>query len=140
MTTPVQQARDALGARLREIRKDADLTARALAAAMGTHFTKVSKIENGARSPTEQDIRSWCAACGAAGQVPDLIATVRHIEAMYHEKGYRFVKGDGECRDVRICSWGLECDCGDATFRVRSDGCCKHRRAVLQLRQRGELV
>ena len=54
MTTPVQQAREALGARLREIRKDADLTARALAAAMGSHFTKVSKIENGARSPTEQ--------------------------------------------------------------------------------------
>ena len=85
MTTPVQQAREALGARLREIRKDADLTARALAAAMGSHFTKVSKIENGARGPTEQDIRSWCTACGAAGQIPDLIATVRHIEAMYHE-------------------------------------------------------
>jgi transcriptional regulator with XRE-family HTH domain len=85
VTTPVQQAREALGARLREIRKDADLTARALAVAMGSHFTKVSKIENGARSPTEQDIRSWCTACGAAGQIPDLITTVRHIEAMYHE-------------------------------------------------------
>ncbi len=85
MTTPVQQAREALGARLREIRKDANLTARALAVAMGSHFTKVSKIENGARSPTEQDIRSWCTACGAADQIPDLIATVRHIEAMYHE-------------------------------------------------------
>ena len=85
MTTPVQQAREALGARLREIRKDADLTARALAATMGSHFTKVSKIENGVRSPTEQDIRSWCTACGAAGQIPDLIATVRHIGAMYHE-------------------------------------------------------
>ena len=69
----------------REIRKDANLTARALAAAMGSHFTKISKIENGARSPTEQDIRSWCTACEAADQVPDLIATVRHIEAMYHE-------------------------------------------------------
>jgi hypothetical protein len=39
----------------------------------------------GARSPTEQDIRSWCTACGAADQIPDLIATARHIEAMYHE-------------------------------------------------------
>ena len=52
---------------------------------MGSHFTKISKIENGARSPTEEDIRSWCTACGAAGHVPDLIASVRHIEAMYHE-------------------------------------------------------
>lgn len=85
MTTPVQQAREALGGRLREIRKDAELTARALAAALDMHFTKVSKIENGARSPSEEDIRAWCAACGAADQIPDLIATIRHIEAMYHE-------------------------------------------------------
>jgi transcriptional regulator with XRE-family HTH domain len=85
VSTPVQQAREALGGRLREIRKDAGLTARALAVTMGWHFTKVSKIENGARSPSEEDIRTWCTACGAAGQIPDLIATVRHIEAMYHE-------------------------------------------------------
>jgi len=85
VSTPVQQAREALGGRLREIRKDAGLTARALAVTMGWHFTKVSKLENGARSPSEEDIRTWCAACGAAGQIPDLIATVRHIEAMYHE-------------------------------------------------------
>lgn len=85
LTTPVQQARESLGARLREIRKDARLSARALAATSGIHHTKVSKIENGARSPSEEDIRAWCAACGADDQVPDLIATVRHIEAMYHE-------------------------------------------------------
>jgi len=52
---------------------------------MSWHFTKVSKIENGARSPSEEDIRTWCTACGASDQIPDLIATVRHIEAMYHE-------------------------------------------------------
>jgi transcriptional regulator with XRE-family HTH domain len=85
LTTPVQQAREALGARLREMRKDARLSGRALAAVMGWHFTKVSKIENGARRPSENDIRTWCAACSATDQVPDLIATVRHIEAMYHE-------------------------------------------------------
>jgi len=85
LTTPVQQAREAFGARLREIRKDAGLTGRALAAAAGWHFTKVSKIENGARNPSEDDIRTWCRACGATDQIPDLIATARHIEAMYLE-------------------------------------------------------
>jgi len=80
LTTPVRQAREALGARLREIRKDADLTARALAASTAWHFTKVSKLENGARSPSEDDIRTWCQACNAIDQVPDLIATVRNIE------------------------------------------------------------
>src|SRR5713101_2173433 len=83
LPTPVRQAREALGARLREMRKDADLTARALATMTGWHFTKDSKIENGARSPSEEDIRAWCHACHAADQISDLIATVRNIEAMY---------------------------------------------------------
>jgi transcriptional regulator with XRE-family HTH domain len=85
LATPVRQAREALGARLREIRKDADLTGRALAASTTWHFTKVSKLENGARSPSEDDIRTWCHACNATDQIPDLIATVRNIEAMYLE-------------------------------------------------------
>jgi transcriptional regulator with XRE-family HTH domain len=67
------------------MRKDARLTARALAAASGINHTKVSKIENGARTASEADIRAWCEACGTADQVPDLILTVRHIDAMYHE-------------------------------------------------------
>jgi transcriptional regulator with XRE-family HTH domain len=85
LATPVRQAREALGARLREIRKDADLTGRALAASAAWHFTKVSKLENGARSPSEDDIRTWCHTCNATDQIPDLIATVRNIEAMYLE-------------------------------------------------------
>jgi transcriptional regulator with XRE-family HTH domain len=85
LTTPVQQAKEALGDRLREMRKDARVSGRALAASLGWHFTKVSKIENGARSPSENDIRAWCAACGTEDQVPDLIATVRHVASMYHE-------------------------------------------------------
>lgn len=85
MAGSFQQAREALGARLREIRKDADLTGRALAASLGWHFTKVSKLEHGARSPSEPDIRVWCRACRADEQIPDLIATVRAIESMYVE-------------------------------------------------------
>jgi len=85
LSTPIREARETLGARLAEIRKDAGLTGRALAVRAGWHFTKVSKIENGARSPSEQDIRAWCLVCGAAGQVPNLIATVRNIQAMYLE-------------------------------------------------------
>ncbi|HEY2674186.1 MAG TPA: helix-turn-helix transcriptional regulator [Rugosimonospora sp.] len=84
-TSPVQQARQALGVRLREVRKDADLTARALAAQCGWHFTKVSKLEHGAQNPSEEDIREWCRACDAVDQVPDLIATARAIESMYIE-------------------------------------------------------
>jgi transcriptional regulator with XRE-family HTH domain len=80
-----KQAQEALGLRLRELRKEAGLTARALAAATGQHFTRVSKIEHGVQAPSEQDIRAWCALCGADEQVPDLLATLRAMESAYLE-------------------------------------------------------
>jgi transcriptional regulator with XRE-family HTH domain len=85
VTTPVRQAREALGTRLREIRKDAGLTGRALAATCAWHFTKVSKIEHGTQAPSEADLKAWCHACDAGDQIPDLIATVRAIDSMYVE-------------------------------------------------------
>jgi transcriptional regulator with XRE-family HTH domain len=85
LTAPVKQAREALGVRLREIRKDAGLTGRALAGLCTWHFTKVSKIEHGTTAPSEGDIRAWCSACEADDQIPDLVATVRAIESMYVE-------------------------------------------------------
>ncbi|MGH3695656.1 MAG: helix-turn-helix domain-containing protein [Pseudonocardiaceae bacterium] len=84
-TTPVKQARQALGARLREIRAEANLTARTLAAICEWHFTKISKLEHGSQAPSEQDIKTWCRACGAGNHIADLLATVRAIESMYVE-------------------------------------------------------
>jgi transcriptional regulator with XRE-family HTH domain len=85
LSASAEQARKALGARLREIRKDAGLTARAFASAAGWHYTKASKLENGARVPSQADIREWCRICGAEDQVPDLIAAARDAEIMYAE-------------------------------------------------------
>lgn len=85
MSASVEQARKALGARLRDIRKDAGLTARAFASAVGWHYTKVSKLENGARTPSQSDIRVWCRICRAEDQAADLIAAARDVEIMYAE-------------------------------------------------------
>lgn len=85
MSGQSQQAREALGARLREIRLDAGLTARALAKLAGWHFTKVSKLEHGTRRPAPDDIRAWCGCCQAEDQALDLIAAARSIDAMYIE-------------------------------------------------------
>ncbi|MGW6279982.1 helix-turn-helix domain-containing protein [Kribbella sp. NPDC055071] len=80
-----RKAQEALGLRLRMLRKDVGLTGRALAAATGWHFTRVSKIENGVQAPSDLDIRMWCAACAAEDQVADLIALARSIQSMYME-------------------------------------------------------
>src|ERR1700749_300234 len=70
---------------MREVRKGAGLTARALAARTEQHYTRVSKIENGTQLPTGDDIRLWCTACDAADQVPELIATALNVEHAYLE-------------------------------------------------------
>ncbi|MGC7103112.1 helix-turn-helix domain-containing protein [Amycolatopsis lurida] len=86
MTSSVQQAQQALGLRLRDLRKDANLTGLQLAGLAGwRHSSKVTKIELGKQKPTDDDIRAWCRHTGAEGHVADLIATARHIDAMYTE-------------------------------------------------------
>ena len=96
MTSSVHQAREAFGHRLRDIRRDAGFTGRQLAGLAGWHSSKVSKIEYGKQTPSEDDIRTWCRHTGADDQIPDLIATVRHIEAMYVE--WRRMLGTGTRR------------------------------------------
>ncbi|MFD0364873.1 helix-turn-helix domain-containing protein [Nocardia sp. GCM10030253] len=85
MTNSVHEAREAFGKRLREIRKDARLTGRQLASLAGWHESKVSKIETGDRSPTEADLRAYCAHANAGDQLADLVAALRNIEASYLE-------------------------------------------------------
>lgn len=81
----VEQARQALGQRLREIRLDAGLTARALAALCGWHEAKCSRIEHGRVTPSDAALRAWTLHCGVPEQLPDLVATARGIDGMYVE-------------------------------------------------------
>ncbi|MEQ4204689.1 helix-turn-helix transcriptional regulator [Actinopolymorpha sp. B9G3] len=80
-----KRARQALGIRLRDLRKEAGLTGRQLAMVTGQHYTRISKIENGVQTPTDQDIQEWCRACSADDQVPDLVASLRAVESAYLE-------------------------------------------------------
>lgn len=82
-TSSVQAARTALAARLREIRLDAGLTGREVAARTGWQPSKVSRLENATTPPSDSDIRAWCEACGTVDQAPDLIAASRAAESMY---------------------------------------------------------
>lgn len=85
MPGAAQQAKEAFGNRLREIRLDAGLTGRRLAELTGFHYTKVSRAEHGGQNLPDADIRAWCIACGAQDQIPDLIAQARAVETMYRE-------------------------------------------------------
>jgi hypothetical protein len=70
---------------LRDIRLDADLTARALSAAAGWHEAKTSRIESAKQAPSDSDIRVWCQVCQIPDQAADLIAASRAADSMYQE-------------------------------------------------------
>ncbi|MEV6190727.1 helix-turn-helix domain-containing protein [Streptomyces albidoflavus] len=99
-SSSAQAAREALAVRLTHLRKDAGLTGKELSARCGWHPAKTTRIQKGAAAPSDADIRTWCAACGADDQADDLIATARAVDSMYmewrrlHRNGMRQVQED----------------------------------------------
>jgi transcriptional regulator with XRE-family HTH domain len=86
VSTQVQEALQALGARLRGFRKDAGFASgRAFARATAWQESKVSRIENGKQRPSEDDIRVWCETTGQGDQLGDLVAIVRHVDELWLE-------------------------------------------------------
>ncbi|SEC87631.1 Helix-turn-helix domain-containing protein [Streptomyces sp. 3213] len=84
-SSSAQAAREAVARRLRDLRREAGLTVKELAAACGWHHAKTSRVENALTAPSARDIRAWCEATGAAGQAQDLIVQSLNAESMYRE-------------------------------------------------------
>ncbi|RDI42516.1 helix-turn-helix protein [Nocardia mexicana] len=113
MSNVVAQAQAALGARLRELRRDARLTGRQLATGCGWHPTKVSHIENGRRRPSEADLLAWCRAVDNTLVYDDLVASLRNLRSMYLEWRRTLAAGHThaqrqigqEFRDARHIRW-----------------------------------
>ncbi|XVV33000.1 helix-turn-helix domain-containing protein [Streptomyces sp. CA-100214] len=82
-SSSVQNARRQLAERLREARLDAGITKRELAARCQWSEAKSSRIENARTSPSDEDVRAWCRACGAEDLAPDLVAANREADSLY---------------------------------------------------------
>ncbi|WP_367134829.1 MULTISPECIES: helix-turn-helix domain-containing protein [Streptomyces] len=80
MSTDFQQARVALGARLRELRTEAGLTVRQLATRCGWPHSKVSKLENGRQTLTVEDLESWTRETERPETTDELKARLRGLE------------------------------------------------------------
>lgn len=80
-----QQARQALGDRLRQIRRVSGLRAAYVADQAGWAPSKVSRLENGVTVPTGADLRTWCRICGADDEADDLIAAAVAVDSLYVE-------------------------------------------------------
>ncbi|WP_327733407.1 helix-turn-helix domain-containing protein [Streptomyces nojiriensis] len=90
----VEEARRSLGVRLRDLRRAGGFkTARAFAARVGWSESKVSRIEHGITSPSEDDLRAYTEHSGAQQDYEDLVATASSIQEMYVEWKRVFANG-----------------------------------------------
>jgi transcriptional regulator with XRE-family HTH domain len=90
VTTDYQQAREALGVRLRELRMsapDGRLTGTRLAQLLGWPQPKISKLENGRQTATPEDLRAWADATGQPDAYGELLARLRGFES--HIRSWR---------------------------------------------------
>ncbi|AVH55879.1 MULTISPECIES: helix-turn-helix domain-containing protein [Streptomyces] len=90
MSTDFQQARAALGERLRELRESAPgdrLTGTILAQRLGWPQSKISKLENGKQTATADELRAWAEATGQPEADGELLARLRGLES--HVRSWR---------------------------------------------------
>ncbi|MGW2304587.1 helix-turn-helix domain-containing protein [Streptomyces sp. NPDC001809] len=90
MSTDYQQAREALGARLRELRFTCPagrLTGQQLARRLGWQGSKVSKLENGRQTASPDDLRAWADATEQPDAYPELTARLAGFES--HIRSWR---------------------------------------------------
>nr|WP_281252505.1 helix-turn-helix transcriptional regulator [Lentzea kentuckyensis] len=81
--TSVHEARVALGKRLRELRRQANLSGKQLAESLAWPPSKVSKLENGHQTPTDDDVRNWTRATKSQGETEALLASLHTLETQH---------------------------------------------------------
>lgn len=81
----VEEARNALGQRLRELRRQAQLSGKGLAESLSWQASKISKIENGKQTPTDDDIKAWTRATNSERETEALLASLHTLEVQHAE-------------------------------------------------------
>ncbi|MER5227464.1 helix-turn-helix domain-containing protein [Streptomyces flaveus] len=105
MTTDYQQAREALGVRLRELRlsaPDGRLTGSGLARRLGWPQPKISKLENGKQTATPEDLRAWAEGTGQPDAYDELLARLRGFESHIRSWRRQLASGHKPVQDIHL--------------------------------------
>ncbi|MFG2618385.1 Scr1 family TA system antitoxin-like transcriptional regulator [Streptomyces sp. NPDC048507] len=107
MSTDYQQAREALGLRLRELRLaavDGRLTGAGLARRLGWPQPKVSKLENGRQTATPDDLRAWADGTGQPEAYDELLARLRGFESHIRSWRRQLSSGHKPVQDAHLAA------------------------------------
>lgn len=105
MSTDFQTARIALGARLRELRTEAGLNGKDLAARLEWQRSKVSRLENGKQTAAPGDLEAWAAAVGAPDESADLRARLRALELQHQSWRRQLAAGHRSVQDKLVVEY-----------------------------------
>ncbi len=103
MSTDYQRAREELGRKLRELRvesPDGRLTGTELAQRLGWAQSKVSKLENGKQTPTDDDLEAWAATVGQLTALPELRARLKGFESHIRSWRRQLAAGHGPVQET----------------------------------------
>ncbi|MFI1762048.1 helix-turn-helix domain-containing protein [Streptomyces sp. NPDC020800] len=89
MTTDFQTAREALGARLRELRAEAGLEGKELAARLDWQPSKVSRLQNGKQTPDREDMTAWAHAVGRPDVEAELHGLLAALDMKQRHRSWR---------------------------------------------------
>jgi hypothetical protein len=115
VSTDYQQAREALGRRLRELRlsaPDGRLTGTVLAERLGWPHSKVYKLEGGRQTATSDDLRAWADAVGQPDTFEELAARLQGFESHIRSWRRQLAAGHRPVQD----SWNIEVDRSRAIY------------------------
>ncbi|MFF7467956.1 Scr1 family TA system antitoxin-like transcriptional regulator [Streptomyces sp. NPDC008092] len=115
MSTDYQQAREALGVRLRELRLSATsgrLTGPQLAQRLGWPHSKIYKLENGRQTATPEDLRAWADGVGQPDAFDELDTRLKGFESHIRSWRRQLAAGHKPVQD----SWNLEIDRSRAIY------------------------
>ncbi|WP_406185882.1 Scr1 family TA system antitoxin-like transcriptional regulator [Streptomyces sp. NBC_01006] len=102
MSTDFQRAREALGARLRELRTEAHLTHRELPTRLGWAHSEISKLETGKQTVSIADLAAWAETTGFTDALPELKNHLRRLETHYRSWRRQLAGGHKAVQDAAL--------------------------------------
>ncbi|GAA3302113.1 helix-turn-helix domain-containing protein [Streptomyces cinereospinus] len=103
MSTDYQRAREELGRRLRKLRVESPggrLTGTEVAQRLGWPQSKVSKLENGKQTPTDDDLKAWAETVGQPTVLPELRARLKGFESHIRSWRRQLAAGHGPVQEA----------------------------------------
>ncbi|MFG2640797.1 helix-turn-helix domain-containing protein [Streptomyces sp. NPDC048370] len=105
MSTDFQSGREALGARLTELRAEAGLNGKEFAERLGWQRSKVSRLQNGRQTATAEDLQAWAEAAGHPDAAPELLARLRGLESQQRHWRRQLAAGHAPVQDRYVVEY-----------------------------------